>query len=268
MAFEEVQFSLACEAEYRELVATLENGREQVMNRRRVLHQLFGLGQADFDRDRGNDDVVRGSAEEIQENINAEISEVNGTAQSHDLELSSGTEKADNLPSSTIRARLGKRDRIPRPSRFCHICARTRFTSNHLVCSNISNGSCLKTVCERCFAKYNWGWVDAIKDVHWKCPHCRQQCPEFARCFVYNRTNGRRKKLKATCESGSSSSSLHLMSAPGNTGDDDSLSQLTLGPICKPLTPTSSPVTSSGIRTDASLLDFNLDETFLPEFAL
>jgi len=108
---------------------------------------------------------------------------------------------ADAVVSKSTNRRV-KRYRNAQPSKFCHVCSRCDDVVQTLVCSNIADGSCRKVVCERCFDRYGWNWVDAQASVEtWTCTHCRQCCPEKARCEIYNRTNLARQiaiKLKKT----------------------------------------------------------------------
>jgi hypothetical protein len=85
------------------------------------------------------------------------------------------------------------------PSRFCHLCSRTQ-KSRKVVCSNISNGSCRKAVCEPCFAEQeHWDWEKATTPgSNWKCPHCLDLCPTIprARCIIYKAVNTKRRNAR------------------------------------------------------------------------
>lgn len=92
-------------------------------------------------------------------------------------------------PLQKPRGRV-KRYKNAQPSKFCHVCSRCDDVVQTLVCGNIQDGSCRKVVCEKCFEKYKWDWAGSFSmGEMWACPHCRQCCPEKARCGIYHRTN-------------------------------------------------------------------------------
>ncbi|KAA8497925.1 hypothetical protein FVE85_5510 [Porphyridium purpureum] len=98
-------------------------------------------------------------------------------------------------------AASGKKIASELPSNFCHACWRSNRCIAMLVCSNIKKRSCRKSVCVRCFTRFNWKMptTDAERDV-WQCCHCLNECPPKAQCEVYKRTNEKRKaKRQASC---------------------------------------------------------------------
>ncbi|KAA8496582.1 hypothetical protein FVE85_0311 [Porphyridium purpureum] len=102
---------------------------------------------------------------------------------------------ADGRPSELSTGSHAKRNASDRePSRFCHICQRKQGVVKHIVCCNISQGSCRKVVCELCFEDNDWDFEAALAQrTSWACPHCLGLCPPRAQCKTYERTNDRRR---------------------------------------------------------------------------
>lgn len=81
-----------------------------------------------------------------------------------------------------------------KPSKFCHVCARSGDSVQLLACKNVKYGVCRKAVCQKCFAEQGWDWVIAkAHPEEFSCCHCRRDCPENAQCRTYQKTNERRR---------------------------------------------------------------------------
>jgi hypothetical protein len=81
-----------------------------------------------------------------------------------------------------------------KPSRFCHICARSADIVDLAPCRNVKYGVCRKSVCAKCFDENNWDWRRALATPSsFACPHCTKTCPLNAQCRTYGRTNERRR---------------------------------------------------------------------------
>lgn len=78
------------------------------------------------------------------------------------------------------------------PSNFCHVCQKMQKGSAHVVCSNIELGICRKVVCKRCCAEYGLDYGNRAA-ADFVCPHCRSSCPPRSQCYVYEKTNERRR---------------------------------------------------------------------------
>mmetsp|Transcript_42824 Transcript_42824/g.105191 ORF Transcript_42824/g.105191 Transcript_42824/m.105191 type:complete len:208 (+) Transcript_42824:2-625(+) len=96
-------------------------------------------------------------------------------------------------------------------STYCHICQRAR---NLVICSNFRNGTCRKSICQKCFSNHDLG-IDyetalarsatenvsgsgsssagRVAETAWYCTHCEGKCPPSARCVVYERAVERRR---------------------------------------------------------------------------
>ncbi|KAA8494888.1 hypothetical protein FVE85_3129 [Porphyridium purpureum] len=83
-------------------------------------------------------------------------------------------------------------------SQFCHVCRRSN-KAEFALCSNLTDGSCRKVVCDRCFCRYGWSWQEYQDNPGtWKCAHCLELCPPKASCHLYSRINaGRAQKKEA-----------------------------------------------------------------------
>ena len=94
-----------------------------------------------------------------------------------------------------------KRYRKPIPSTHCHICCRPSRSVSVVVCANIADGLCRKTICNLCISEYDLGnWETITKpNSGWQCTHCLNGCSKVprAQCFVYARTNLKRKMASA-----------------------------------------------------------------------
>lgn len=90
-----------------------------------------------------------------------------------------------------------KRYRKPVPSAHCHICCRPSRSVPVAVCSNILDGTCRKVICSLCVTEYRLGdWnVVTAEGSTWQCTHCADGCSTVSRaqCFVYSKTNLKRK---------------------------------------------------------------------------
>ena len=92
--------------------------------------------------------------------------------------------------------------RKPQVSDYCHICGRTSKTQKMSPCANIRVGTCQKAVCRICFEAYGWDWTRANDPAGgWPCCHCRKDCPPNSRCFVYQKSNEKRKQKSGSKQS-------------------------------------------------------------------
>lgn len=81
-----------------------------------------------------------------------------------------------------------------KPSKFCHVCARSGDIMELAPCKNVQFGVCRKAVCEKCFGEQGWDWVAAKEQPDgFSCCHCRRDCPANAQCRTYQKTNERRR---------------------------------------------------------------------------
>lgn len=105
------------------------------------------------------------------------------------------------LASDSSAVTRKKRYRAPVPSTHCHICCRPSRSVPVVVCANIAEGVCRKSICNLCIREYNLGdWEQARRpDSGWVCCHCQNGCASVSRaqCFVYKRTNMKRKQASA-----------------------------------------------------------------------
>mmetsp|Transcript_12766 Transcript_12766/g.21863 ORF Transcript_12766/g.21863 Transcript_12766/m.21863 type:complete len:606 (+) Transcript_12766:602-2419(+) len=113
---------------------------------------------------------------------------------------SSNVSAAVSCPSTPTSA-LKKSKRKPKmylnkePSLYCHICARDSRKVPSVVCGNYTSGMCRKVVCKLCFEKFEWDFESAsARTGAWQCSHCCEQCPDVARCHIYDRINAKRVK--------------------------------------------------------------------------
>lgn len=110
-------------------------------------------------------------------------------------------QRAPQLDSEASDAAGKKRYRAQVPSTHCHICCRPSRSVPVLVCANIAEGSCRKSICSLCVREYKLGeWESASRpDSGWVCCHCVNSCASVSRaqCFVYKRTNMKRKQASA-----------------------------------------------------------------------
>lgn len=90
-----------------------------------------------------------------------------------------------------------KRFRRAVPSTHCHICCRPSRSVPVAICANINDGTCRKVICNLCVNEYNLGVWEHITtpNTMWQCTHCVDACSNISRaqCFVYSRTNLKRK---------------------------------------------------------------------------
>lgn len=83
------------------------------------------------------------------------------------------------------------------PAQFCHLCWRSTRKVKVAVCGNILNLACRKVICEKCFGKRGWDFAAALSGNNkWICTHCKGECPSKAQCYVYSRTNERRRQQR------------------------------------------------------------------------
>lgn len=80
------------------------------------------------------------------------------------------------------------------PSKFCHVCQKLQADKMHVVCENMQAGRCRKVVCKKCCTTFGWDWKEiTAPDARWCCPHCTNSCPKRAQCYIYEKTNDRRR---------------------------------------------------------------------------
>lgn len=81
------------------------------------------------------------------------------------------------------------------PSKYCHVCGRSAKTVSVALCGNNKIGLCRKVVCDKCLLMHQRESWEAAKQPNstWTCMHCRNECPERARCHQYQRNNMRRR---------------------------------------------------------------------------
>lgn len=84
------------------------------------------------------------------------------------------------------------------PSHYCHICGRNSRIE-FAKCHNLRLGLCRKVICEKCLILYEPESRSLALDPNsdWKCTHCREKCPERARCKQYTQNNQKRREKKA-----------------------------------------------------------------------
>eukprot|EP00172_Hildenbrandia_rubra_P004185 Plantae.Rhodophyta-Hildenbrandia_rubra.ctg7991.p1 GENE.Plantae.Rhodophyta-Hildenbrandia_rubra.ctg7991~~Plantae.Rhodophyta-Hildenbrandia_rubra.ctg7991.p1 ORF type:complete len:340 (+),score=38.69 Plantae.Rhodophyta-Hildenbrandia_rubra.ctg7991:312-1331(+) len=91
------------------------------------------------------------------------------------------------------------------PSVHCHICCRSAAKQPLLPCVKNREWRCRKSVCQRCFLAIGGRDWNGAMSYGWICCHCRNVCPPNAQCFVYKKTNQKRRmKARATRNSNAS----------------------------------------------------------------
>jgi hypothetical protein len=96
--------------------------------------------------------------------------------------------------AGAVRRTKVRRYVCAKPSRFCHVCARSAEVVALAPCKNVRFGVCRKAVCEKCFVDQGWDWAAVARDPgSFSCCHCRRACPENAQCGTYQKTNERRR---------------------------------------------------------------------------
>ncbi|PXF45286.1 hypothetical protein BWQ96_04927 [Gracilariopsis chorda] len=160
----------------------------------------LGIGTSPTDP---NSSAVGGSS--LAGTPSSQVEEGHGTPSKGQAGPSSSARKARRVDGGISKAGgTGRRQekRKPRtysqavPSQHCHICSR-RPTTNapHMVCGNLLQSRCRKTICTKCFERYNWD-LEGARNAEagtWVCTHCRGECPARAQCVIYNRTSDRRR---------------------------------------------------------------------------
>lgn len=116
--------------------------------------------------------------------------------------LCGSPKKLEATSTQKIRkiSRRRPKEANPKPANYCHICWRSTKRVKVAVCSKNVTGECRKVVCETCFYNFGWNWETASKGTEaggWLCTHCTNECPQRSQCFVYKRTNERRKEERA-----------------------------------------------------------------------
>lgn len=96
------------------------------------------------------------------------------------------------------KAKGVKRYLNAKSSNYCHVCCRARGRGDHMICSNVSHGTCRKVICSKCFSNFGWDWHTARSDPEsWVCPHCENKCPPRAQCKVYSKSHRERNDSMA-----------------------------------------------------------------------
>lgn len=110
---------------------------------------------------------------------------------------------ATNSPQSNGSAKL-RYSKGAAPSKYCHVCGRSAKTVSVALCGNNRLGLCRKVVCDKCLLMHQRdSWEMAKRaDAGWICMHCRNQCPERARCHQYQRNNLKRRMRSTSAASG------------------------------------------------------------------
>eukprot|EP00180_Rhodochaete_pulchella_P003659 Plantae.Rhodophyta-Rhodochaete_pulchella.ctg6451.p1 GENE.Plantae.Rhodophyta-Rhodochaete_pulchella.ctg6451~~Plantae.Rhodophyta-Rhodochaete_pulchella.ctg6451.p1 ORF type:complete len:352 (-),score=41.55 Plantae.Rhodophyta-Rhodochaete_pulchella.ctg6451:394-1449(-) len=85
-----------------------------------------------------------------------------------------------------------KSSKIKKPSKYCHLCGHTAPVDHRVLCRNIAEGTCRKTICRSCFLNQGWNFEECSQNPSWECSHCRGECPQRAQCTYYARTNRKR----------------------------------------------------------------------------
>eukprot|EP00177_Eucheuma_denticulatum_P002431 GFKZ01004371.1.p1 GENE.GFKZ01004371.1~~GFKZ01004371.1.p1 ORF type:complete len:511 (-),score=30.84 GFKZ01004371.1:181-1713(-) len=83
-------------------------------------------------------------------------------------------------------------------SHYCHICGRkSRIEFGR--CQNVNLGLCRKVICEKCLLLYEPQHLKRAlsNSEDWTCTHCRNECPQVARCKQYAKNNQKRREKKA-----------------------------------------------------------------------
>lgn len=106
--------------------------------------------------------------------------------------------RATSTPTEGQRSSRNRYSKGAAPSHYCHICGRnSRIEFGK--CHNLKLGLCRKVICEKCLILYEPDSRDDALDPNsdWKCTHCREKCPERARCKQYTQNNQKRRERKA-----------------------------------------------------------------------
>jgi len=107
--------------------------------------------------------------------------------------LEGSGQSVGSYPQNPAKAK--KRYKRTTASKYCHICLRKESAVRMAVCSSINEGTCLKVICEVCFQKFGWNWEEATcENTTWTCTHCREECPDTARCRIYEKVNSNRRE--------------------------------------------------------------------------
>lgn len=110
--------------------------------------------------------------------------------------------RSEKIPVARRETTQAKKKRYRNlvPSIHCHICCRPSRSVPVAVCGNITDGLCRKSVCRLCITEYNLADWDRVKNPGsgWICCHCVNSCSSIprAQCFIYSRTNMKRKLKK------------------------------------------------------------------------
>lgn len=104
--------------------------------------------------------------------------------------------KVDNIATGSNKLRQRRKCSERSHSTYCHICQRLQTDREFVVCANLKRrkNKCRKIICKFCCDAYGWPFNE-ISDERsgWLCPHCTDSCPERSQCYVYERTNSRRR---------------------------------------------------------------------------
>lgn len=113
---------------------------------------------------------------------------------------SAGQAEKESIVNRGISQGRKKRYRNLIPSTHCHICCRPSRSVPVAVCGNITDGLCRKSICKLCITEYSLADWERVKNPGsgWVCCHCVNRCNFVprAQCFIYSRTNMKRKLKK------------------------------------------------------------------------
>lgn len=80
------------------------------------------------------------------------------------------------------------------PSQFCRVCQKFQADKMYVTCDNMQAGLCRKVVCKKCCVAFRWNWKKiTVPGSRWCCPHCTNTCSKRAQCYIYEKTNDRRR---------------------------------------------------------------------------
>lgn len=90
--------------------------------------------------------------------------------------------------AESLGGRSRRRYQVATPSKFCHICQKnnkataTATETVHIVCTNINEGFCRKSICKGCFVLYGFEKdLETARAVNsaaqFTCCHCQNKCP-------------------------------------------------------------------------------------------
>lgn len=109
---------------------------------------------------------------------------------------------------SPLSERHGRKEKLKKPSRFCHICLRRAERVAAAACARLATAHCRKVICRRCFEEQGWDWSSATKrNSGWTCSHCQNMYVE--KKTFSNNNNSFAPPLRTTPQTFSDSSVNH-----------------------------------------------------------